>query len=97
MHYITGVEYDSGHKLRLHFEDDTWRLADLEKHLDGEVFYPLKNIVQFKTATLNKDIDTVVWGNGADMSPDFLYEISTPLDHESMQKVAEANTEYGQE
>ncbi|MCK5529498.1 MAG: DUF2442 domain-containing protein, partial [Kiritimatiellae bacterium] len=73
---------------RLRFEDDTWRLADLEQHLDGEIFYPLKNIVQFKTAAPNRDMDTVVWDNGADMSPDFLYKISTPLNHEPIRKVA---------
>jgi len=26
----------------------------------------------------NEDIDTVVWENGADFSPDFLYEVGLP-------------------
>jgi len=28
---------------------------------------------------LNTDLDTIVWDNGADMSPDFLSEISVPV------------------
>ena len=94
MHYITDVEYDSGFKLNLQFEDGSWRVADLERHLDGEVFKPLQNLFSFSTAHLNPDIDTVVWDNGADMSPDFLYEISVPMDDAPLMKVAEEQAQY---
>ena len=79
MHYVKGVEYISGYKLLLTFEDGSVRLADLEPHLDGEVFEPLKKIDYFKGATVNSELDTIVWDNGADMSPDFLYEIGVPI------------------
>ncbi len=93
MHYITDVEYESGYRLRIRFEDGSIRLADLEEHLDGEVFEPLQDLARFRSARLNSDIDTVVWDNGADMSPDFLYEISTPMD--AVRKVAETRAPYG--
>ena len=35
MHHITNVEYDSGFKLYLQFEDGIWRRVDLEPHLKG--------------------------------------------------------------
>ncbi len=94
MHYITAVEYVSGFKLNLQFEDGSWRVADLEKHLDGEVFEPLQNLFSFRTAHLNPDVDTVVWDNGADMSPDFLYETSVPLDEPPQLKAAEESVPY---
>lgn len=94
MHYITNVRYDSGFKLHLQFENGGWRVVDLENHLDGEVFEPLLDIQCFSTAHLNPDIDTVVWENGADMSPDFLYEISVPIDDPAMRKVAEEQARY---
>lgn len=94
MHYITAVEYDSEYKLCLQFESGEWRIADLEKHLDGEVFEPLKDISRFATAELNEDIDTVVWENGADMSPDFLYKISEPAGAPPQLKAAEAGSRY---
>lgn len=94
MHYITDVRYDSGFKLHLLFEDGCWRSADLESHLDGEIFEPLREPSRFRTAHLNEDIDTVVWDNGADMSPDFLHEISVPVDDPALRKVAEEQVQY---
>jgi hypothetical protein len=95
MHYITEVEYESGYCLRLRFEDGSFRGADLADHLDGDVFEPLRDVNLFRTARLNTDIDTVVWDNGADMSPDFLYEIGKPLDDATVLKVAEERAPYG--
>ncbi len=65
-------------------------------HLEGEVFEPLREISLFRTARLNMDIDTVVWDNGADMSPDFLYEVAEPVDSTPIRKAAEDHTAYGQ-
>jgi len=79
MHFVRGVEYVSGYKLLLTFEDGSVRMADLEAHLDGEIFEPLKEVAYFKAANVNTELDTIVWDNGADMSPDFLYEIGVPI------------------
>ena len=95
MHYITKVEYDGGYCLVLTFEDDSRRQVDLTSHLDGEIFEPLRDLQLFRTACLNEDIDTVVWANGADMSPDFLYDVSVPLDSETASKAAETQAPYG--
>jgi hypothetical protein len=97
MHYVTEVEYQIGYCLLLTFEDGSRRRVDLESHLDGEMFEPLREIALFRTARLNADIDTVVWENGADMSPDFLYDIGEPVDDMPSRKVAEAGAEYGHE
>ena len=78
MHWITQVNYESDYRLRLRFQDGAERRVDLKDHLQGPIFHPLQEISLFRTARLNHDIDTVVWDNGADMSPDFLREISTP-------------------
>jgi hypothetical protein len=95
MRYITSVEYEAGYRLRLRFEDGCLRRVDLAAHLDGEMFEPLRDVGRFKTARLNSDIDTVVWDNGADMSPDFLYDISSPTEEEPAVKVAEDRAVYG--
>lgn len=94
MHYITDVQYDSAFKLFLQFEDGSWRIADLKDHLDGDIFEPLRNRVVFSKVRLNEDIDTVVWENGADMSPDFLYKISSPADDTQVMKAAEEEGSY---
>ena len=43
MHFVTSVEYVSGYKLHLEFENGSVRLVDLAGELDGEVFEPLKD------------------------------------------------------
>jgi hypothetical protein len=79
MHFVKDVDYVSEYKLLLTFDDGSVRRVDLEPHLDGEIFEPLKEINYFKRVSVNRDLDTIVWENGADMSPDFLYEIGTPV------------------
>ncbi len=75
MHFVKDVSYLTEYKLKLTFEDNIVRLVDLKSHLDGEIFEPLMNIDYFKNVRINPDIDTIVWSNEADFSPDFLYEI----------------------
>ena len=94
MHYITDVAHDGEYRLLLTFEDGSRRRVDLAPHLDGEVFEPLRELSLFRTARLNVDIDTVVWDNGADMSPDFLYEVAEPVDGASIRKAAEDHATY---
>ena len=61
--------------MKIQFENGEVRVVDLSKHLNGPVFEPLKNLSFFKRFIVNHDIDTIVWPNDADFSPDFLYEI----------------------
>ena len=75
MHWVKEASYVEGYKLRIRFDNDEVRLVDLTDHLDGGIFELLKDISYFKSFEINRDIDTVVWPNEADFSPDFLYEI----------------------
>jgi hypothetical protein len=75
MHYVTDVNYLNDYKLRLKFEDNSEKIVDLEPHLDGPIFEPLRDIDFFRKVTVNTDIDTIVWPNSADFAPEFLYEI----------------------
>ncbi|MBI2841814.1 MAG: DUF2442 domain-containing protein [Armatimonadetes bacterium] len=78
MHFVKRAVYVSDYKLLVTFENGETRLVDLGPHLDGEIFEPLKDTDYFKRFRVDADIDTIVWENGADMSPDFLYEIGKP-------------------
>jgi hypothetical protein len=89
MHYVTDATHISDYKIRVRFEDGQVRLVDLAPHLDGPVFEPLKDPAYFRRFELNPDIDTIVWPNDADFSPDFLYEIG--------EKVAEQPAARGDE
>jgi hypothetical protein len=79
MHFVRRAKYAGKYRLLLTFEDGEERLVDLGLHLDGKIFEPLKDIAYFKSFRVNEDLDTVVWENGADFSPDFLFEIGQPV------------------
>jgi hypothetical protein len=42
------------------------------------IFAKLKDKKYFATVHVNKDLGTIVWDNGADISPNYLYEIISP-------------------
>jgi hypothetical protein len=75
MRYITEATYESGYRILLTFDDGTRKRVDLAAHLVGAIFEPLREPRQFRTVRLDPDLDTIAWGNGADMAPEFLYEI----------------------
>ena len=78
MHWVKDASYIKGYKLKLKFEDGRYKIVDLKHHLKGKIFKPLTAIDYFRRVRLNKDIDTIVWPNNADFSPDFLYKIGSP-------------------
>ena len=65
--------YVNGHTIWLRFGDDTEGEVNLESELEGEVFEPLKGKTYFKNFTLHTELRTVVWPNGADFAPEFLW------------------------
>ncbi len=69
----------AGHKIKVRFEYGQTKLVDLGSHLDGPIFDPLRDPAYFRRFTVNSEIDTVVWPNNADFSPDFLYEIGQEI------------------
>ena len=71
---IVEARYVTGHTVWLRFEDGTQGEIDLAADLWGPVFEPLRDPDYFKQVRLNPDIGTIVWPNGADFSPEFLYE-----------------------
>ena len=74
MHFVRRATYAGEFRLLVVFENGDERLVDLEPHLDGPIFEPLKDPAYFRDFRINEDIDTVVWENGADLAPEFLYE-----------------------
>lgn len=71
---VVDVKYIEGYKLCLRFSDGSEGEVDFEQELTGEVFEPLRDISFFKKVSVNHEIHTIVWPNGADFAPEFLYE-----------------------
>lgn len=71
--WITKARYEGEYKIWLKFNDSTEGMVDLKNSLTGLVFEPLKEIHFFKNFTLNSW--TIEWPNGADFSPEYLYQL----------------------
>jgi hypothetical protein len=72
--HVTKVTYLKEYQLRLNFDNQIIKDVDLEAELYGEVFEPLKEVEFFKRVEVNPETNTIEWTNGADFSPEFLYE-----------------------
>ena len=71
---VRSVESLDGFVLRLSFDDGTEREVDLEGELWGAVFEPLRESRElFRQVSVDLELGTIVWPNGADMDPDVLH------------------------
>jgi hypothetical protein len=74
MPQLKEVRYEKNFVLWLRFSDGSEGCIDFAHDLTGEIFKPLKDKTYFKKFKLDEDLMTVVWPNGADFAPEFLYE-----------------------
>jgi hypothetical protein len=72
--HVREAKYLHDYVIWLRFNDGADGEVDLSGELTGEVFEPLQDIEQFKQFAVEPDLQTIVWKNGADMAPEFLYE-----------------------
>jgi len=79
MHFVKKANYLGEYKIQLAFEDGTEKAVDLQPYLEGEIFEPLKDPSYFQQFTVHPELATLVWENGADYSPAFLYEVGQEI------------------
>lgn len=72
------AKHQGDYKVWLKFSDGVEGQVDLEKELWGEIFQPLKDKSRFAELTVNDELETLVWPNGADFAPEFLYQQLRP-------------------
>jgi hypothetical protein len=70
MRWVTESTYLCEFRLKIRFDNGEIKAVDLQPHLGGPIFEPLKD---------PEFIDTVAWPNDADFSRDFLYEIGQKI------------------
>ena len=68
------AKYVNDFCFHLRFSDGSEGEVYLGQEMEGEIFALLKDISYFKNFTFNLELHTVVWPNGADFAPEFLFE-----------------------
>jgi len=72
--HVVDVKYVRDYVIWARFNDGIDGEVDLSAELEGEVFGPLKDQKLFRTVKVDSLLGTVVWDNGADLAPEFLYD-----------------------
>jgi hypothetical protein len=71
---VIEARHVGGFVIWLKFRDGTTGEIDLASELHGPVFEPLRDPAVFESFRIHPDFQTLVWPNGADFAPEFLYE-----------------------
>ncbi len=71
--HITHAKYLEDYKVEVSFNNGRQGIADLKDAMKGAMFERLKNKKEFSNLVLDKELDTIVWSNGADLAPEYIY------------------------
>ena len=71
---VVEARYVRDYVIWLRFNDGLAGEVDFRDELDGPIFEPLRELEVFRSVRLHPELHTIVWPNGADLAPEFLYE-----------------------
>jgi hypothetical protein len=77
--HLTKAKYIRDFIIEVAFNDGRSGLADLSIALKGSVFGELKDVDKFSKFELDEEFKTIVWQNGADLAPEFIYNTTLIL------------------
>jgi len=76
MRWVTEATYLGEYRLHISFNDGISGEVNLHPFLwvdHRPIFQQLRDLAQFQQ--FGVDMDTIVWANGADLAPEFLYDL----------------------
>jgi hypothetical protein len=71
--HIKKIRYIGDFKVEVSFNDGRNGVADLADALRGPVFESLRDKAIFSQLKLDRQLETIVWPNGADLAPEYVY------------------------
>ena len=74
--HITNAEYIGDYKVKVTFSSGRTGVADLSSTLKGPVFEALQNKSLFSKLKVDEELETIVWPNGADIAPEYIYHLA---------------------
>ena len=83
---VRSFEIVSPYTLRLRFDDGAEQTVDFRPVLAGELYGPLRNVELFNQVRIDREVETLVWPNGADFDPATLHD--WPLHEKALRELA---------
>jgi hypothetical protein len=74
IHRVTGFTVVGPYTLSVAFADGSQQCINFEPVLHGALFGPLRDLATFNGVTLDAEVGTLVWPNGADFDPATLHD-----------------------
>jgi hypothetical protein len=71
--HVKEAKYVDDYRIAVTFSDGRQGIADLAEALRGPVFDRLRDKEEFARFKVDDELDTIVWANGADMAPEFIF------------------------
>lgn len=71
---VKSFEVIGRYLLRVEFDDGLVNEIDLAPVLSGELYGPLRDLELFEQVTIDPEVHTLVWPNGADFDPATLHD-----------------------
>ena len=71
---IIRAKYIKPYIVEVIFDDYKKGRVDLRPYLNKGILQELQDKKLFKRFTVDKELGTIVWGNGADIAPETLYQ-----------------------
>ena len=78
IHRVSSFQRTAPFTLSIQFDDGTSQIVDFRPVLEGELYGPLQDPTLFAQVRIDPEIHTLVWPNGADFAPEFLYQKLCP-------------------
>ncbi len=71
--HISKANYIKEYIIEVIFSDGRTGLVDLRDSFHGSAFQKLNNIEYFSKLSVDGELKTIVWSNGVDLAPEYLY------------------------
>ena len=71
---VVSFEIVAPYTLRVCFDDSTVQTINFQPVLAGELYAPLTDLKSFNRVSIDPEVHTLVWPNGADFDPATLHD-----------------------
>lgn len=71
--HIKEAKYLEAYKVQVSFNNGRKGVSDLSDALKGGIFESLKDPLYFSALKVDEELETIVWPNGADLAPEYIY------------------------
>jgi hypothetical protein len=71
--HVVNAKYVDSYRIEVTFNNGRKGIADFTGTLKGPVFESLKDESEFRRFEVDKELETIVWANGADLAPEYVY------------------------